>query len=185
MHSRDLRATVMTAAEEPGGWLTVETVMTGSRRLNWALERICAVLVGVMVLIVWLGTFSRYGVELGLTWTEELARYVMIWAALLAIPCGAYYREHIGLELLLQRLPYNLSRWLRTALDLCGLAFFLFLFIFGLGMVADGAHQYATIFDMTMTVPFASVPTAAGLTVLQIVAVMVRDAYSIPMMSQP
>lgn len=170
----------MTGAESPVDSPWAHRLVSVSAWLNWTLERICAVLVGVMVVIVWVGILSRYGgrvgIELGFTWTEELARYVMIWAALLAVPCGAYYREHIGLGLLLERLPDPFRRALRTTLDLCGIAFFLFLFVFGVGMVADGAHQYATIFGMTMAVPFASVPAATGLTVLQIAATMIREA---------
>lgn len=156
----------------------MRAVAACSHWLNWIIERICALLVAAMVVVVWVGTLSRYGISFDTSWAEELARYIMIWAALLAIPCGAYYREHIGLELLLQQLPGRVQRVLRVALDLCGLSFFLFLFIFSLGMVADGAHQYATIFGMTMALPFASVPTASGLTVLQIVATMLRDPQS-------
>lgn len=178
----------MTDAGGSAGRLQARMIVAASTRLNWALERLCAALVAVMVAIVWLGIFSRYGVkvglELGVTWTEELARYVMIWAALLAVPCGAYYREHIGLGLLLERFPDPFRQVLRTALDLCGLAFFLFLFVFGVGMVSDGAHQYATIFGMTMALPFASVPVATGLTVLQIAATMVREATSIQVAGQ-
>lgn len=170
----------MTGAGSPVGSPWAHRLVSVSTWLNWSLERICAALVGVMVVIVWVGILSRYGgrvgLELGLTWTEELARYVMIWAALLAVPCGAYYREHIGLSLLLDRFPAPMRRALRTALDLCGMAFFVFLLVFGVGMVGDGAHQYATIFGMTMALPFASVPVAAGLTVLQIAATMIREA---------
>ncbi len=67
--------------------------------LNWLVERICALLVGIMVVVIWFGVVERYFLHLGFTWTEELSRYVMIWAALLAVSCGAYYREHIGLDI--------------------------------------------------------------------------------------
>lgn len=67
-----------------------------ARRLNWGIERLCALLIALMVLDVWLGVISRYLVEMQITWTEELARYLMIWAALLAVSCGVYYREHVG-----------------------------------------------------------------------------------------
>lgn len=56
-----------------------------------------------------------------------------------------------------------------------GLAFFTFLAVYGVGMAQSGASQYATIFGMTMVVPFASVPVAAGLTSIQIFVVMLRD----------
>ena len=148
---------------------------TLGRRLNWLVERLCAVLVAAMVAIVWFGVVSRYLVDLGATWTEELARYVMIWAALLAVSCGAYRREHIGLDFFSHRLAPRARLVLTVSLDLLGIGFFLFLFVYGLGMASAGAGQYAMIFGMTMVFPFASVPVAAGLTVFQITVTLLRN----------
>jgi len=141
-----------------------------SRRLNWCVERLCALLLGAMVLVVWLGILSRYCLTLNLTWTEELARYLMIWAALLAVSCGARYREHIGFDLLASRLPTLWHRHLSRLLDLIAIAFFTYLAYFGVQMTVSGAQQYATIFGMTMVLPFAAVPVSALLTVIQILA---------------
>ncbi|MDT8444017.1 MAG: TRAP transporter small permease [Desulfuromonadales bacterium] len=146
-----------------------------ARRLNWVVERLCALLVALMVLDVWLGVISRYMVDLQITWTEELARYLMIWGSLLAVSCGVYYREHVGLMLLLESLPSKLQMVIRVVLDLLGLAFFLVLTWYGFNMARDGASQYATIFNMTMTVPFAAVPVSAGLAALQMLLVSIRD----------
>lgn len=146
-------------------------------RLDRVLGRLCAALVAAMVAIVWLGVFGRYVVDLGVTWTEELARYVMIWAALLAVPVGVHRRAHIGVEVLAGRLPPGLRRPLARALDLVGIGFFLFLGVFGLAMVRDGLHQYATIFGMTMAVPFASVPVCAFLSAFQLVAGLLDDRH--------
>jgi len=141
-------------------------------RVNRFLEIVCGLLMAAMVVIVWIGVASRYVVDLGVTWTEELARYVMIWAALLAVPIGAYRREHIGLDLVFQHLSPSVKPVVRLLLDLTGLAFFLFLTWFGVGMTIKGGSQYATIFQMSMTVPFASVPVSSGLTAFMIVASM-------------
>ncbi|MGB5983957.1 MAG: TRAP transporter small permease [Desulfobacterales bacterium] len=143
--------------------------------VNWGVERCCALLMAAMVLVVWFGVVERYFMHLGATWTEEFSRYVMIWVALLAVSCGAYRREHIGLNLVMERLPAKVAPWFRLALDLVGLAFFLFLAFFGVGMALGGATQYATIFGITMVVPFASVPVAAGLTAFQILITLIRD----------
>jgi len=151
------------------------------RRLNWLVERLCALLMAVMVVVIWFGVLERYFLGLGVTWTEEFSRYVMIWVALLAVSCGAYRREHIGLDFILQRLSPDNRKRLRLALDLVGLCFFLFMFYYGLGMAAGGASQYATIFGMTMLVPFASVPVSAALTSIQIVVTMIRDFSAEPL----
>jgi TRAP-type C4-dicarboxylate transport system permease small subunit len=148
---------------------------TFGRRLNWVVERICALLMATLVLVIWFEVLQRYVFHLGFTWGEEFSRYVMIWAALLAVPVGAFRREHIGLEFIMNMLTPSRRRLLRSALDLIGLAFFLFLTSYGVGMAAGGRTQYATIFGMTMVVPFASVPVCGLLTSIQIVVTMMRD----------
>jgi TRAP-type C4-dicarboxylate transport system permease small subunit len=150
-----------------------------ARKLNWLVERICALLVGFMVVIIWFEVIERYFLHLGFTWTEELSRYVMIWAALLAVSCGAFYREHIGLDVVGRFLPRRGARALAIALDLVSIAFFVFLTWYGIGMAKSGLGQYATIFGMTMVVPFAAVPISSALTAFQIFAAMVRGQKTI------
>ncbi len=60
------------------------------RRLNWVVERICALLMATLVLVIWFEVLQRYVLHLGFTWGEEFSRYVMIWAALLAVPVAQY-----------------------------------------------------------------------------------------------
>lgn len=143
--------------------------------VNYANERVCALLIAAMIGVVWFGIADRYLFALGGTWTEELARYIMIWAALLAVPCCTYRREHIGLDLLFKKLPARHQVKCRLLLDLIGMAFFLYLLYYGIMMVEAGASQYATIFGMNMTLPYLSVPVTSGLTVLQIFVCMVRE----------
>ncbi len=149
---------------------------TAARKLNWIVERICALLIGIMVVVIWFEVVERYFLHLGFTWTEELSRYIMIWAALLAVSCGAFYREHIGLDIVKRFLPQSGARILTIILDLVSLAFFLFLAWYGIGMTRDGLGQYATIFGITMVVPFAAVPVSSALTAFQIFAAMLRNS---------
>ncbi len=144
-------------------------------RLNWVVERFCALLMAALVMVIWFEVFQRYALRLGFTWGEELSRYIMIWAALMAVPVGAYRREHIGLEFVSNALPLAQRRYLRLVLDIIGLAFFVFLTIYGIGMAASGKTQYATIFGMNMVVPFASVPICGVLTSIQLIVTMLRD----------
>ncbi len=143
--------------------------------LNRGIECLCAALMAALVLVVGFEVLQRYVLKLGLTWGEECSRYLMIWAALLAVPVGAYRREHVGLEFVQRALPARVARALRLGLDLVGVAFFLFLAVYGVGMAAAGATQYATVFGMTMVVPFASVPACGALTSVQILVTMLRD----------
>ncbi|MBI4806692.1 MAG: TRAP transporter small permease [Desulfovibrio sp.] len=151
-----------------------------ANRLCKGLEWACGLCIAAMVVIVWLGAFSRYFFDLGFTWTEELSRYVMIWGSLLAVPVAAYHREHIGLDLLFKHFPPPMKRAVRFLLDFIGLAFFLFLTWFGIGMTMKGASQYATIFHMSMAFPFASIPVTSFLTALMIAASMLVGTAGLP-----
>jgi TRAP-type C4-dicarboxylate transport system permease small subunit len=142
--------------------------------LNWVLERVCAALAAAMVLIIWYGVVERYIIRAGGAWTEELSRYVMIWLALLAVPCAAYYREHIGLELFLARLSLRHRKPVVLVLDIISVAFFLFLTYYGILLTKDGTTAYATIFSMNMVIPFASVPVSSAFAAFQFFVAMIR-----------
>ena len=146
-----------------------------SERINWLVERLCAALAVVLVLDVWLGVVVRYFVPLPITFTEEAARYLMIWMALLAVSCGIARREHIGVRLLFETFPAPVQRYLLLVLDILALAFFACLLYLGLGLVDKGASRFTMIFGMTKALPFAAVPVAAGLACVQIVLAAIRE----------
>ena len=146
-----------------------------SHGLDWVVERFCALLLIALVLDVWLGVVVRYVIPLPLTFTEELARYLMIWTALLAISCGIAKREHIGVAFVIERLPRLVRRWLLLGFDVLAFAFFAFLFVYGLDMVERGGRTVTMVFGMSKALPFAAVPVAAALACMQLALVAVRD----------
>ena len=146
-----------------------------SATLNRCVELVCAAILAALIIDIWIGIFGRYVFELPVTWAEELARYLMIWAALLAVSCGVARREHVAVTALLHRVPVRKRRWLEVGIDLLAFTFFAFLFYFGIEMTRQGATQYATIFEMTMTLPFAAVPVSSALVCVQLVLMALRD----------
>ena len=147
-----------------------------SSRINWVVERFIALLMALLVADVWLGVVARYVLRVQIPWTEELARYLMIWAALLAISSGIARREHIGFRLLLECFPAGLQKMFLIAFDVAAFAFFAFLFVYGIGMTGTGAKQFAMIFGMSMAIPYASVPVSALLACIQVILAGIRDA---------
>lgn len=147
-----------------------------SLRINWVIERLCVALLLVLVLDVWLGVLARYVLPFRLTFTEELARYLMIWMALLAVSCGIVYREHIGVEFIFVRLPAPVRRWLALAFDVTAFGFFAILFFYGLGFTAAGFGRLSMIYQIPKGWFFAGVPIAAGLACLQLALLALHDA---------
>ena len=146
-----------------------------SLRVNWLIERICVALLVLLVLDVWLGVLLRYVIPLPLTFTEELARYLMIWMALLAVSCGISHREHIGVEFIFVRLPAPVRRWLAVAFDVIAFIFFFALFWYGLGFVERGMTRLTMIYSIPKGYAFAGVPLAAALACIQLALMGIHD----------
>jgi TRAP-type C4-dicarboxylate transport system permease small subunit len=149
-----------------------------SRRVNWAVERLCVALLVLLVLDVWLGVLVRYVLPIGWTFTEELARYLMIWMALLAVSSGISRREHIGVLVIFERFPPIARKWLAVSFDLIAFVFFALIFFYGLGFVERGFDRYTMIAQIPKGYPFIGVPLAAGLACVQLALVAAHDFFS-------
>jgi TRAP-type C4-dicarboxylate transport system permease small subunit len=149
-----------------------------SRRVNWYVERFCVALMVVLVLDVWLGVLARYVIPIQVTFTEELARYLMIWMALLAVSCGISHREHIGMLVIFDRFPPGLRKWLAVLFDLLAFGFFALVFVYGIGFVERGFGRYTMINEIPKAYPFIGVPLAAFFACVQLLLVAVHDFFS-------
>ncbi|MBE9476343.1 MAG: TRAP transporter small permease [Proteobacteria bacterium] len=154
-----------------------KTAKLWSLRINWLVERICVLLLVILVLDVWLGVLARYVIPLPITFTEELARYLMIWMALLAISSGIAHREHIGVAFVFSRLPEPVRRWLVVSFDVIGFAFFFTLFWYGLSFAERGFSRFTMIYAIPKGYPFSGVPLAAFIACIQLLLIGIHDYF--------
>ena len=66
--------------------------------LDWFEKTAVTALLGTMILVVFLQVIFRFVVKGSLPWSEELARYVMVWAVFIGASMGAKSGAHIGVE---------------------------------------------------------------------------------------
>ncbi len=79
------------------------------------------------------------------------------------------------MQALFGALPLPARRLLLGIVDMLGIAFFLFLAFYGVGMVERGARTFTMIYGMSKGLPFAAVPVSAALAAVQLILVAVRD----------
>lgn len=146
-----------------------------SKMINCWVERIIAALMLVLVLDVWIGVVDRYLFHWQLPWPEVVARYLMIWMALLAISAGIARREHIGLTILTSKIPHLFRR--PTAVAIEGITFVMFLAVawYGVDFADKGARKFAHIFGMSLYWPYMALPVAMGIAALQTLLTAMRD----------
>ncbi|WP_232823030.1 TRAP transporter small permease [Oceanibium sediminis] len=152
-----------------------EWAAAASRRVNTVVEAVVAALMLALVLDVWLGVLDRYYFNWQLPWPEVLARYLMIWAAMLAVSSGVARRDHIGMTAFVMLFPLALRRMVLVLIDLLVLALFLYVAFYGIGFAQSGFPRQAMIFGMSLGPFYAAIPVAAALSALQLVFALLRD----------
>ncbi|MBW2147665.1 MAG: TRAP transporter small permease [Deltaproteobacteria bacterium] len=146
-------------------------------KLAWIVERTaaipCIIAIGAMTAIVILGVVFRYVLVSPLGWTEEAARYLMIWAASLAVSMGIMKREHVGITLVVQKLPPGLERWCTVGVHLAILLFLWVLTQRGYYMAINGKNQISPLLGISMTWSLAAIPIAGFLALLQTIFLII------------
>jgi TRAP-type C4-dicarboxylate transport system permease small subunit len=64
---------------------------------------VMTVMVFLVVDVVW-GVFTRYVIRHPSSWTEELARMLLIWVGLLGASIGVIRKSHLGVDFLVNKL---------------------------------------------------------------------------------
>lgn len=75
------------------------------RVVDRGVEGLIVVLFAAIVLVGGLQVLCRYVFNASLSWSEELQRYGLIWMVFLALVAGYRRGAHIGMGLLLEKLP--------------------------------------------------------------------------------
>lgn len=100
--------------------------------VNFTISKVSAVLagglLGLMVLMILAQVFYRYILNDSLAWTEELAKFTMVWIACLVAPWA--YRENlnVSIQMFADALPLvvrQISEWLITTLVIVVCSIFL------------------------------------------------------------
>lgn len=91
--------------------------------VNRVLETVLVGLMGAAVLNVLWQVFSRYVLGAPSSFTQELARFLLIWVGVLGAGYGVGRHDHLALELLPERLEGRAQAWLRLVIQGCILLF--------------------------------------------------------------
>lgn len=83
-----------------------------------ALEILLVLLLGVMVVLVFGNVVLRYGFNSGITFSEEVSRFVFMWLTLIGALVAMHENAHLGMSSVVKALPVPARRVARFASDL-------------------------------------------------------------------
>jgi len=94
--------------------------------------------------------FTRYVLNNSASWTEEIARYLLIATVFVGAGIGVVKNNHIQVDLLYRWLPRGVSRVLSTVVDGLRIAFFAAMAFITVQMMSKMTAQMMTIIDVPM-----------------------------------
>ena len=100
-------------------------------RLNTILEKILVVILGVMVINVSWQVFSRYVLANPSSFTDELARYLMIWLGVMGTAYVSGKRLHVAIDILPDKLSPKRQVKLKKIINLIIILFATLIFVVG------------------------------------------------------
>ncbi len=100
-------------------------------RLNTILEKILVVILGVMVINVSWQVFSRYVLANPSSFTDELARYLMIWLGVMGTSYVSGKKLHVAIDILPDKLSPKRQVKLKKIINLIIILFATLIFVVG------------------------------------------------------
>jgi len=131
----------------------------------------------VMTIVILLQVFFRFFLQVPFPWSEEFARYLMIWMAMLGSVVALRMGRHLGVRVLVDRLPGRTYDRIVPFLQL-GMMFFLGVIgLQGIGLSVANWDQKSAAMEIPMLIPYLAIPVGSWMMILDVVADMLQDFF--------
>jgi TRAP-type C4-dicarboxylate transport system permease small subunit len=126
--------------------------------LNRICERALIILLAAMAVAVFLQVLFRYVLHLPLFWTEEFARYCLVWASLLGAAVALKRGEHIAVTFFLDHFPKRAARAMTMVAQISVLLILAVMVWGGIKLVLVTSAQISPALRIPMAVPYLALP---------------------------
>ncbi|WP_167577421.1 TRAP transporter small permease [Ammoniphilus sp. YIM 78166] len=120
--------------------------------------------------------FTKFDINLSVPWTEELARYLMVWALFIGAAIIARRADSLAVEALVNLVPSRIGRIIKAAALLITLVFYGYIIVVGLEVAEFGLTETSMAMGVPMVFVYSSMSIGAVLTIINLIAFML-DIY--------
>lgn len=153
----------------------MQQVVKAIDTINKVVGILLALMLGVMSILIILQVISRFVINLPLTWSEELSRYLMIYIVFLGASLAMRHNKLISIELLPETLTGNKRKFVIILVMIISIIFFAILFLQGIDMLPLVQMQSSPGLQLSMAIPYASIPIGSFLLALNSLAVILDE----------
>ena len=146
------------------------------QRISYLLDRFSCfsviILLAVLVIVVFAQVLGRYVFHSSIFWSEELSRYVTVWATMLCSSVCLRRGAHMGIRFVHDLLPELLRKYTSLMVYSAIMIFLMIVFANGIKLVDKTWAQLSPTLLMPMGIAYLSVPVGAALMMVQNLALL-------------
>ena len=144
------------------------------------LESILCVLISALSIITFSQVVARYVFEAPLSWSEELARFLLLWLAMLSSAYAFKIKSHFALQFVIKIVPSKIQKLISVLVPLL-VIFFLSGFVFySIKFVLGVKGHLAPALQIPMEIPYSSSIAGSSLMLYYVVKTFIYDINSKP-----
>jgi len=141
------------------------------------IERVfLAVTSGTLVVVVMYQVILRYCFSASNSWSEELARYLFIYDALIGSALAIQKNRHLQVDFLINTLSPKMRCRFNIVATVVGMVFLVFLFLYSLTLCVASKNNISSGLGISMMVPYLCIPIGAVLMFLSSIEVVMQNA---------
>lgn len=163
-----MSAHVLPAVYDTGPWHG-RLLVTLDRGVVFALLLAVAVMVGTVSAQVAL----RYGFNQSFDWADEISRLAFVWSIFLAIPLGVRQGAHIGIDIVVAKLPAALAVQLRRGAALLSALMMAAVAWAAVGVAREQWDEAMSTLDWSVGWFIVPIAIGAGLSALHLLRIAV------------
>ena len=129
-------------------------------------ERVCIVLMAVLVADVFLGVWSRYVMHATFQWYDEVARLCFVWMIFLGAAVAVRRGAHFRLHLLIDRFGATTRRRIDLVVMLVVIAFAAVLLAGGIAIAPLARRQVTDALEISMLWFYGALPIGGALMIV-------------------
>jgi TRAP-type C4-dicarboxylate transport system permease small subunit len=142
--------------------------------LNKIVGIIVGLMLGAMSIIIIMQVLCRFVIDYPLTWSEEAARYLMVYTVFMGASLALRNHKMIAIEIIIESVKPKVRKILRILVALITAVFCFILLFKGVDMLEIVGRQTSAGLGISMDIPYMAIPIGAALMVINSVAVIIE-----------
>lgn len=132
-------------------------------------ELIAVIGLSAMTIITLVAVFFRYVLQSPIIWSEEAARYLMVWSTMLGISIATRQKAHLGIDIFISMAPKKAQRLLEILSTLMMIVMFVFLVIISIVFIRSAlrTNNVSPMLRIPFYIIYLALPIGFGLSAVR------------------